>query len=43
MQLEMLAYGTTVEIVPTAHDTMLESNWQHVADRILNWISAKLT
>ena len=37
------AYGTTVEIVPTAHDMMLESNWQNVADRILNWISAKLT
>ena len=34
------AYGTTVEVVPTAHDMMLEPNWQLVADRMLTWISA---
>ena len=34
------AYGTTLEIVPTAHDMMLEPNWQLVADRILTWIDA---
>ena len=34
------AYGTSLEIVPTAHDMMLEPNWQLVADRILTWIDA---
>lgn len=32
------AYETTVDIVPAAHDMMLDPNWQHVADRILDWI-----
>lgn len=29
------AYDITVEVVPTAHDMMLEWNWQLVADRVL--------
>ncbi len=33
------AYGTKAEIFPDmAHDMMLESNWQQVADRILSWL-----
>ena len=33
-----LAYNTEVEIFPDmAHDMMLESGWQAVADRILGW------
>lgn len=33
------AYGTKAEIFPNmAHDMMLESNWQQVADRIISWL-----
>lgn len=33
------AYGTTAHIIPdTAHDIMLEANWQQAADIILNWL-----
>lgn len=33
------AYGTRAEIFPNmAHDMMLESGWQSVADRILEWL-----
>ena len=33
------AYGIEAEIFPDmAHDMMLESNWQQVADRILGWL-----
>lgn len=34
------AYGTRAEIFPNmAHDIMLESGWQSVADRILSWLT----
>jgi alpha-beta hydrolase superfamily lysophospholipase len=34
------AYTTQAEIFPNmAHDMMLESNWQSVADRIIAWLS----
>ncbi len=34
------AYGTSAEIFPgTAHDMMLDDNWQSVADRILGWLA----
>jgi alpha-beta hydrolase superfamily lysophospholipase len=33
------AYGTRAEVFPNmAHDMMLESGWQTVADRILDWL-----
>jgi alpha-beta hydrolase superfamily lysophospholipase len=33
------AYATEAEIFPDmAHDMMLESRWQQVADRILEWL-----
>ncbi|MCK5922750.1 MAG: alpha/beta fold hydrolase [Methylococcales bacterium] len=33
-------YGTTATFFPhTAHDLMLEANWQAVADHMLNWLS----
>ncbi|RLC62921.1 MAG: alpha/beta hydrolase [Chloroflexi bacterium] len=33
------AYGTRAEVFPDmAHDMMLESGWQAVADRMLNWL-----
>ena len=36
------AYGTTVEIFPdTAHDMMLERNWQKVADHIAAWLDGQ--
>ncbi len=36
------AYGTKAEMFPDmAHDMMLESGWQSVADRILGWLSER--
>jgi pimeloyl-ACP methyl ester carboxylesterase len=35
------AYGTKAEFFPMAHDMMLESKWQQVADKILNWLKEK--
>lgn len=36
------AYGTKAEIFPgMAHDMMLESGWQAVADRILGWLNER--
>jgi hypothetical protein len=33
------AYNTRAEIIPAvAHNSMLEQNWQAVADRILAWL-----
>jgi pimeloyl-ACP methyl ester carboxylesterase len=34
------AYNTQAEIIPgVAHNSMLEKNWQRVAERILSWIN----
>ena len=34
------AYNTQPEIIPdVAHNSMLEQNWQSVADRILSWLN----
>src|SRR5512138_2134051 len=34
------AYNTRAEIIPdVAHNSMLEQNWQSVADRILSWLN----
>lgn len=36
------AYGTRAEVLPDiAHDMMLESGWQTVADRILDWLNTQ--
>ena len=36
------AYGTQAEFFPeTAHDMMLESGWQAVADRLLSWLGVQ--
>lgn len=35
------AYGTQAEFFPMAHDVMLESGWQRVADRIIQWLKEK--
>jgi alpha-beta hydrolase superfamily lysophospholipase len=36
------AYGTTAVIFPNmAHDMMLESGWQQVADHIINWLATQ--
>ncbi|MBN1120621.1 MAG: alpha/beta fold hydrolase [Anaerolineae bacterium] len=32
------AYGTQAEFFPMAHDMMLESGWEAVADRIIEWL-----
>ena len=45
-QQEMEAMGRTynadVTILPnTAHDVMLEANWQRAADRIMLWLTEK--
>jgi hypothetical protein len=36
-----LAYGTQAEFFPIAHDMMLETGWQAVADRIIAWLTEK--
>ena len=36
------AYNTQAEIIPdVAHNSMLERNWQAVADRILAWLNER--
>ena len=36
------AYNTQAEVFPDmAHDMMLESGWQGVADRIVGWLSER--
>jgi len=44
MKLELLhksTEGNTKALPNTAHDVMLESNWQVTADHILNWLHEK--
>jgi alpha-beta hydrolase superfamily lysophospholipase len=36
------AYDTQAEIIPdVAHNSMLEQNWQSVAERILSWLNER--
>jgi len=42
VQLTAKRYGTTAEIFPDmAHDVMLETGWEKVAQRILKWLGEK--
>ena len=42
MEATGVAYGRKPEIFnDMAHDMMLESNWQAVADRIIGWMQEK--
>lgn len=35
------AYNGTCEVVPDAHDLMLEPHWQSTADNIVNWLNTQ--
>jgi len=41
-QLTATAYGTEAIVMPNlAHDVMLDTEWQTVADQILTWLNAQ--